>query len=158
MSEPKDPERLLADALRAQAVFAPQVEHVQPDTPDTSSTGSGSTSTGASASLGTSGSLSTGSTSTGSASFSATDAVPTVTAGPAELPSAYGLLSGASADSLERERAALDLAEGVRTDEHPTVRQRPVTGSAPLPAYWILLLALLLGLAAGCVVGLLTLV
>jgi len=125
MSEPKDPERLLADALRAQAVFAPQAPRPE----------------------------------------EGTDAVPTTgVEAPAELPSAYGLLSGASADSLERERAALDRAEAsapttpVRPPEPATVRVAPVPGGTPLPAYWILLLAVLLGLAAGSVVGLLTLV
>lgn len=111
MSEPKDPEQLLADALRAQAVFAPSASR-EPGT----------------------------------------DAVPTD-----ELPSAYGLLSGAGADSLERERAALDAASEAPTaySPPPPPLSRP---SAQLPAYWILLLAVLLGLAAGSVVGLLTLV
>ena len=133
MSEPKDPERLLADALRAQAVFAPQAappaREAEPGT----------------------------------------EAVPTTEIDtPAELPSAYGLLSGAGADSLERERAALDVVEAAQTaptvqaprpPEPETVRQQPVaTGGGPLPVYWILLLAVLLGLAAGSVVGLLTLV
>jgi hypothetical protein len=81
---------------------------------------------------------------------------------PAELPSAYGLLSGASADSLERERAALDAVDAdapttfTPRPEPETVRQ--TTSGAQLPAYWILMLAVLLGLAAGSVVGLLTLV
>jgi hypothetical protein len=39
-----------------------------------------------------------------------------------------------------------------------TVRQAVPTGPAPLPVHWVLLLALLLGLAAGSVIGLLTLV
>ncbi len=118
MSEPKDPEQLLADALRAQAVFAPSA----------SSTAS-------------------------SASEPVTDAVPTSAIN--ELPSAYGLLSGASADSLERERAALDAEAPTTFAPRPP---EPVRTSAQLPAYWILLLAVLLGLAAGSVVGLLTLV
>ncbi|UOZ08741.1 hypothetical protein [Amycolatopsis sp. WQ 127309] len=127
MSEPKDPEQLLADALRAQAVFAPQVS---PAPARDSEPG--------------------------------TDAVPTdALATPAELPSAYGLLSGASADSLERERAALDDVDAPTTftprPEPETVRQ-PASSGAQLPAYWILMLAVLLGLAAGSVVGLLTLV
>ncbi|WP_410666906.1 hypothetical protein [Amycolatopsis sp. cmx-4-68] len=129
MSEPKDPEQLLADALRAQAVFAPQASPPR-------------------------------------------DAEPTPETVPAsainELPSAYGLLSGASADSLERERAALDAADAPTAlsprptlppappPSQETVRQ-PASGSQ-LPAYWILMLAVLLGLAAGSVVGLLTLV
>ncbi|MEV4143097.1 hypothetical protein AB0J40_05475 [Amycolatopsis sp. NPDC049691] len=112
MSEPKDPEQLLADALRAQAVFAPSA----------------------------------------SPRDSETEAVPTN-----ELPSAYGLLSGAGADSLERERAALDpIAEAPTAYAPPP--PPPPRQSAQLPAYWILLLAVLLGLAAGSVVGLLTLV
>ncbi|MDT8910639.1 hypothetical protein [Amycolatopsis sp. PS_44_ISF1] len=37
-----------------------------------------------------------------------------------------------------------------------TIHQTP--GSAPLPVHWVLLLALLLGLAAGSVIGLLTLI
>jgi hypothetical protein len=138
MSEPKDPEQLLADALRAQAVFAPQVSPPPAKEPEPG-----------------------------------TDAVPTSAIN--ELPSAYGLLSGAGADSLERERAALDAADAPTAlsprpqpvpispqspqsppPEPVTVRQ-PTSG-AQLPAYWILLLAVLLGLAAGSVVGLLTLV
>lgn len=105
MSEGKDPERLLADALRAQAVFAPSTTPVE----------------------------------------STTDS----------MPPQYGLLSGTGADSLERERAALDSS----TEEvaPPTVRQPVVTTQAPLPVVWILVLAVLLGLAAGSVVGLLTL-
>ncbi len=80
MSEQKDPERLLADALRAQAVFAPSAAGPVRETEQR------------------------------------TEAVPTTQLdAPAELPSAYGLLSGASADSLERERAALDLAEAEAT-------------------------------------------
>ncbi|KDN17650.1 hypothetical protein [Amycolatopsis rifamycinica] len=132
MSEPKDPEQLLADALRAQAVFAPQVSP-----PPASSSAAASSSTASSA----------------SASASATEAVPTSAIN--ELPSAYGLLSGASADSLERERAALDAEAPTTFAPRPPA---PVRTSAQLPAYWILLLAVLLGLAAGSVVGLLTLV
>ncbi|WP_410608633.1 hypothetical protein [Amycolatopsis sp. lyj-109] len=135
MSEPKDPEQLLADALRAQAVFAPQVS--PPRASDTSSAAP------------------TSPVSPARAAEPATDAVPTSAIN--ELPSAYGLLSGASADSLERERAALD-AEAPTTFAPRPPEPEPVRTSAQLPAYWILLLAVLLGLAAGSVVGLLTLV
>lgn len=132
MSEPKDPEQLLADALRAQAVFAPQASP-----PPVSSPASPPAST--------------------RGSEPATDAVPTSAIN--ELPSAYGLLSGAGADSLERERAALDAASEAPTTFAPRPPQpEPVRTSAQLPAYWILMLAVLLGLAAGSVVGLLTLV
>lgn len=118
MSEPKDPEQLLADALRAQAVFAPSASPPPSREKET-------------------------------------DAVPTSAIN--ELPSAYGLLSGASADSLERERAALDPVAEAPTAYTPPPPPPP-RQSAQLPAYWILLLAVLLGLAAGSVVGLLTLV
>jgi hypothetical protein len=115
MSEPKDPERLLADALRAQAVFAPQPERT-----------AGTNELAKPAESGTAG-----------------------------LPPQYGLLSGAGADSLARERAALDSV----SPEPSTIREPIATkeGGAPLPVYWLLLLAILLGLAAGSVVGLLTL-
>ncbi len=139
MSEPKDPEKLLADALRAQAVFAPSAERiteasaekpVEPDTKSNSDTQSDS------------------------------DDSDTVESAPGEheLPLQYGLLSGASADSLERERVALENAETARLAERPTPPPAPSPGSAPLPAYWVLLLAVLLGLAAGSVIGLLTLI
>lgn len=125
MSEPKDPEQLLADALRAQAVFAPQASPpVSPPAPARDAE-------------------------------PGTGAVPTSAIN--ELPSAYGLLSGASADSLERERAALDAASEAPTAFAPRPPEPP-RQAAQLPAYWILLLAVLLGLAAGSVVGLLTLV
>jgi hypothetical protein len=124
MTEPKDPERLLADALRARAVFAPQPHRAADTSPRVT------------CQLGT----------------------PHDNA-PASLPPQYGLISGAGADSLERERAALDSAL-VTSPDPPTVRQPPMprqaTASAPLPVYWVLLLAVLFGLAAGSVVGLLT--
>jgi hypothetical protein len=142
MSEPKDPEQLLADALRAQAVFAPQVSP-PPKASDTSSSSPASSTSSASPAAGARG------------AEPATDAVPTSAIN--ELPSAYGLLSGASADSLERERAALE-AEAPTTFAPRPPDPEPVRTSAQLPAYWILLLAVLLGLAAGSVVGLLTLV
>jgi len=164
MSEPKDPERLLADALRAQAVFAPHA--LPPTTPD----GSGSFS--ASGGPGLPGS--------GTGSFSASAAAPATASetGPTtELPPNYGLLSGAGADSLARERAALEDASRTTgsipqlnatdptmrrppADQEPSPAPSPAPGPAagPLPAYWVLLLAVLLGLAAGSVIGLITLV
>lgn len=72
-------------------------------------------------------------------------------------PTSYGLLSGADASSLERERAALDDEAPTNGIARPDPGQRaPVR--RPLAAYWILLVAVLLGLAAGSVIGLLTLV
>ncbi|MFD9963931.1 hypothetical protein [Amycolatopsis sp. NPDC058986] len=145
MTEPKDPERLLADALRAQAVFAPQVDHTPVAEQSTEQ-----------------------SSVTGSAAFIA----PYSTEG--ELPPRYGLLSGAGAESLER--AALELGDAPEptqsgpiqpgpaqpipapVPEAETVRAPQAAAGAPLPVHWILLLALLLGLAAGSVIGLLTLV
>ncbi|HKS45590.1 MAG TPA: hypothetical protein VJT49_10850 [Amycolatopsis sp.] len=97
MTEAQDPERLLADALRAQARSAPP-----------------------------------------------TGPVP-------EIPQQFGLLSGPDAGPLERERAAL----GPPTVQHPVTRPTPVPSS--LPPYWVLLLAVLLGLATGSVIGLITL-
>ncbi|OXM52316.1 hypothetical protein [Amycolatopsis alba] len=136
MSEPKDPEKLLADALRAQAVFAPSAERVseasteKPVEPDTES----------------------------NSDTSSSPETPQPSSGENELPAQYGLLSGAGADSLERERVALEDAETARLAERPTPPLPPSPGSAPLPAYWVLLLAVLLGLAAGSVIGLLTLI
>ncbi|MFD2468233.1 hypothetical protein ACFSVL_12620 [Amycolatopsis silviterrae] len=86
-----------------------------------------------------------------------------------ELPPNYGLLSGAGADSLARERAALDAADHTSpgtTGSIPPVgandatlrRPAQAAQSGPLPAHWVLLLAVLLGLAAGSVIGLLTLI
>ncbi|KFU79785.1 hypothetical protein SAMN04489729_5223 [Amycolatopsis lurida] len=126
MSEPKDPEKLLADALRAQAVFAPSAERASESTTDKP-----------------------GETDTESNSGAP---------GEHELPLQYGLLSGASADSLERERVALEDAETARLAERPAPPPAPSPSSPPLPAYWVLLLAVLLGLAAGSVIGLLTLI
>ncbi|TNC26076.1 hypothetical protein [Amycolatopsis alkalitolerans] len=100
MSELQDPERLLAEALRAQARNAPPGTTPEPSP---------------------------------------------------SLPAQYGLLSGTGDGALARERAAL---------EPPAVRHREVQAklpSGPLPAYWILLLAVLLGLATGAVIGLITL-
>ncbi|OLZ60143.1 hypothetical protein [Amycolatopsis keratiniphila] len=122
MSEPKDPEKLLADALRAQAVFAPSTERLPETTSDKPVE---------------------------------TDTERSDVSGKSELPPQYGLLSGAGADSLERERVALEDAETARLAERPTP---PPPVSPPLPAYWVLLLAVLLGLAAGSVIGLLTLI
>ncbi|MTD57678.1 hypothetical protein [Amycolatopsis pithecellobii] len=102
MSELQDPERLLAEALRAQARSAPP-------------------------------------------------AGPGPVPEPTSLPPQYGLLSGTGDGALARESAALEPP----TVRHPAVRSK--TPSGPLPAYWILLLAVLLGLATGAVIGLITL-
>lgn len=132
MSEAKDPERLLADALRAQARSAPAADPVPkksaPKKPET----------------------------------------------PEAPPPRYGLLSGAG--SLERERPALEppvtpppvtppLVTPPLAVPPPTVRPQatprpdtgPKWGARGLPGYWILLLAVLLGLATGSVIGLITL-
>lgn len=75
--------------------------------------------------------------------------------GPA-VPSGFGLLSGAEAGSLERERAALDAGHPSRT--HTAEATPGARHAAGPPGRWLLLLAVLLGLAAGAVAGLLTLV
>ncbi|WP_037354193.1 hypothetical protein [Amycolatopsis orientalis] len=171
MSEPKDPERLLADALRAQAVFAPHVVANPADEQADAAAGASGTGSQGSLQPGTSG---TGSFRTaggpgmsGTGSFEA--GAPSQTGPTTELPPNYGLLSGAGADSLARERAALDAADrssaGATGSLPPagandaTLRRpaQPVQ-NGPLPAHWVLLLAVLLGLAAGSVIGLLTLI
>ncbi|WP_116201169.1 hypothetical protein [Amycolatopsis circi] len=191
MSEPKDPERLLADALRAQAVFAPHVVANPVEEPagaaDSGSgtgsqgavqpgpSGTGSFSAAGGPGISGPGTAGTGSfaaapaSGTGSFGASAQTGAPSQTGPTTELPPNYGLLSGAGADSLARERAALDAADytspGTTGSIPPvgandaTVR-RPVQAaqSGPLPAHWVLLLAVLLGLAAGSVIGLLTLI
>ncbi|WP_406642880.1 hypothetical protein [Amycolatopsis sp. WGS_07] len=99
----------------------------------------------------------------------ALSAAPSQTGPTTELPPNYGLLSGAGADSLARERAALDAADHTSpgtTGSIPPVgandatlrRPAQAAQSGPLPAHWVLLLAVLLGLAAGSVIGLLTLI
>ncbi len=98
VSEPKDPERLLAEALQAQARSAP---HPGP---------------------------------------------------PSGGWPRFGLLSGADASSLERERAALEQPAKPSRPQPP--RRHAVRD---LPAYWVLGLAALLGLATGAVIGLITL-
>ncbi|WP_410660292.1 hypothetical protein [Amycolatopsis sp. lyj-112] len=148
MSEPKDPEKLLADALRAQAVFAPSAERITEKSPEADTADIPATS---------------GSSDTpGSSDTEDTSATPTTELAPSpggsELPLQYGLLSGAGAGSLERERVALEDAETARLADRPAPPRAASTGSAPLPAYWVLLLAVLLGLAAGSVIGLLTLI
>lgn len=103
-----DPERLLAEALRAQARNAPppQAATPRPNPP------------------------------------------PVV-----ETPGGYGLLSGAGEGSLERERAALEEASRAESAPSPTAEQ----ASGAIDTRWVLLLATALGLAAGSVIGLLTL-
>lgn len=126
------PERLLAEALRAQARNAPPAEH--------------------------------------SESGPASEA-----AGPepvVETPGGYGLLSGAGEGSLERERAALDAQTTPSTPQaedasasatQPAVARtsggrhhRADTAGMQVTLPWIVLLAAVLGLACGCVIGLLT--
>lgn len=109
MSELQDPERILAEALRAQARSAPPAGKGRaPESPSEP---------------------------------------PSETS----LPAQYGLLSGADGSALERERAALEP----HTVGRPAVKAKLPAG--PLPAYWVLLLAVLLGLATGAVIGLITL-
>lgn len=96
VSELDDPERLLTEALRAQARSAPPADPA-PGAPP---------------------------------------------------PPQYGLLSGADGGALARERPALDP---------PTVATLGAARARPLPVYWILSLAVLLGLATGAVIGLITL-
>jgi hypothetical protein len=107
VSESQDPERLLADALRAQARSAPQPETVLEQPQPRPAFG--------------------------------------------QMPPQYGLLSGTDEGALARERAALEPP----TLRHPIAAPTVLSGS--IPAYWVLLLAALLGLATGSVIGLITL-
>lgn len=140
MSEPadSDPERLLAEALRAQARSAPAPSQPEATGGPTDVLGGSGDSRQADARQADDG-----------------------------LPHGYGLLSGTGANSLERERAALDsLPAAARAPTGAAGSVEPETGGhdatdsgtpPPLAARWILLLAVVLGLAAGAVVGLLTL-
>ncbi|GLY67346.1 hypothetical protein [Amycolatopsis taiwanensis] len=114
MTEAQDSERLLADALRAQARSAPPAVPPEGTAPRTRP--------------------------------GENSAVPA----PA-VPPQYGLLSGPDAGSLEREHAALETPGAALP-----ARSKPASG--PLRAYWILLLAVLLGLLTGAVVGIVTLI
>nr|WP_243869878.1 hypothetical protein [Amycolatopsis granulosa] len=63
-----------------------------------------------------------------------------------------GLLSGTGASPLERERAAL-----AHPPRKPAAAPRRGVPARPLPVYWVLGLAALLGFATGAVIGLITL-
>ncbi|MBB1155832.1 MULTISPECIES: hypothetical protein [Amycolatopsis] len=174
MSEPKDPERLLADALRAQAVFAPHVvanpaeEQAGSEASGTGSVQPGASGTGSFSAAGGPGISGPGAGGTGSFGAAAQTGAPSQTGPTTELPPNYGLLSGAGADSLARERAALDAADTspgttgsippVGASDATVRRPAQAAQNGPLPAHWVLLLAVLLGLAAGSVIGLLTLI
>ena len=106
MSEQPDPERLLAEALRAQAVRAPLAD--TGDRPDPLLK-----------------------------LFSGTDG--------------HDLLSGRASDTMNIQPTAPVVAS-------PSTARLPVTTPTQLSAWWIVLLAVLLGLAAGAVVGLISII
>ncbi|SFP77881.1 hypothetical protein SAMN05421810_103387 [Amycolatopsis arida] len=207
MSDDADPERLLAEALRAQARSAPadparSVARDVPGMTDDGADGAGGAedATAGKAPVGkpTVGKLTGGKPThgkppaspdaAGGVGDSHRSSLPVGAAGPggaagasgpepaapaepngsavvtgegAEVPASYGLLSGAEPGSLERERAALEATTPPAMAEPPpeaaTVEQPARPAGGPLPVGWILLLAVLLGLAAGSVVGLLSL-
>ncbi|GAA1241413.1 hypothetical protein GCM10009676_28100 [Prauserella halophila] len=151
-----DPERLLAEALRAQARNAPPAGHPAPQHagPDPQHASVDPRHAGP-------------------------DPEPSGPAPVVETPGGYGLLSGAGEGSLERERAALDAQAAPSAPSAPsTPTAEPALDSATEPAVtrtsghgrhqrtdsagrsvslpWIVLLAAVLGLACGCVIGLLT--
>ncbi|PRX47504.1 hypothetical protein B0I33_10582 [Prauserella shujinwangii] len=74
-----------------------------------------------------------------------------------EPPHGYGLLSGAGEGSLERERAALEAEDTGRTPGSGAADTTATAAEGPLATRWVLLLAVLLGLASGALIGLLTL-
>ena len=112
MSEPEDPEHLLKQALRAQAVRAPHRDRTE----------------------------------------RAVGPDPATSAGEIRTSHPYGLLSGDGASSLAAESAALGPAEP------PTVEHRIPARRGPSTLRCVLVLAVLLGLAAGSVIGVITLV
>jgi hypothetical protein len=128
MAEDPDSERLLAEALRAQASRTP---------------------------------LAPSSGATGSAG-----AYQPGPAAPFELLSGtdpgYGLLSGREPEQPTNYVAGYPATQNVHG--YPDARTGPLgttvvtSGPEPIRAWWVLLLALLLGLAAGAVVGLFTLI
>jgi hypothetical protein len=109
VTEEPDPERLLAEALRAQAVRAPL-----PDRSAESSTGSSDL----------------------MRLFSGSE-------------SQYALLSGQDSYGFEQPTSVPDSGYTTRLARTPPP-------PAPLSVWWIVLLAVLLGMAAGAVVGLVT--
>ena len=105
MSEQPDPERLLAEALRAQAVRAPRADSGSEPDPLLKL-------------------------------FSGTEA--------------NDLLSGRAPDTMDIRPTGAVAA--------PSTARLPVTRPTQLSAWWIVLLAVLLGLAAGAVVGLISII
>jgi hypothetical protein len=116
VSDEPDPERLLSEALRAQAVRAPQPAPRQP------SPGDG-------------------------------DPVLKLLSG---SDSHHQLLSGRASDTDGGFRPVAPFERPTVTDSGYTARLR--NRPTPLSAWWIVLLAVLLGLAAGAVVGLISVV
>ncbi|OQO90570.1 hypothetical protein B1813_13505 [Saccharomonospora piscinae] len=125
-----DPERLLSEALRAQARYAPPAHppHTPHPTPPTQ------------------------------AAHPAPPAQPAPQVPPAARPApmvdlsgGYGLLSGAGDEAANLRRAALE------TDPRPPARGHHRRRAEPLPTRWVLILAASLGMAAGSVLGFLTL-
>jgi hypothetical protein len=125
----EDSERLLADALRAQAASAP----VPPPAPQDG------------------GATATGQSGIGPAP-AASEPVGHEVAG---LGPGYGLISGAGVDGPPD--PLVTGAGGQPVEETAPAPAAPVPPSRPLAAGWVLLLAVLLGLAAGAVAGLITL-
>jgi hypothetical protein len=154
VSERPDPERLLAEALRAQASRAPLPEPVSmtPPVPTTPISSAGPADAAGLAGA------------TGGAATAGQNPTP-----PTDR--LLGLLSGADHEhGLLSGRAPEATGPAGRTDPVPRPSERTRVGetgpltttglrSAPgrLSVWWILLLAALLGLAAGTIVGLVTL-
>ncbi|HEX4701118.1 MAG TPA: hypothetical protein VH352_03230 [Pseudonocardiaceae bacterium] len=111
--EQPDPERLLAEALRAQAVRAPLEAASQPDPL--------------------------------LKLLSGTDAQ-------------HDLLSGRASDTIGIPPAGPAMNQPTSLPTGPPRTARLPAAAAPMSAWWIVLLAVLLGLAAGAVVGLISIV
>lgn len=164
VSEAQDPERLLADALRAQArsvppaassgtTPSPHPHNPVPSGDVTPILGLGPTPQIQDPAGGATAGPGPGLSPQTSLSSGGVTPVPRLAVSPQTFPtpemlSRYGLLSGAAPGSLERERAALGTPGGISAA--PAKR-------TSMSVHWILLLAVLLGLATGAVVGIVTL-
>ncbi len=140
-----DPERLLAEALRAQARYAPPAPPTAPTAPTAHTAHTAPTTPAAQPVQPTP---------------SARPAMPTGRPAPLADPpggsAGYGLLAGTPDDDPRTRRPAVEARDA---DARPATAAR---GShrlepEPLPARWVLILAASIGLAVGSVVGLLTL-
>lgn len=184
----RDPEQLLAEALRAQAAQAPvtpdpaapaaepapdtaEDEATGPETPEPSEPGRSEPEPEATTGDTPAGDATADEPGTGEPTEPAPNAAPPAAPiAPAEGSVGYGLLSGADASTVAQVSAELNAQHAATAPPPPAPEQTASPGITrtrselrepvrpQLRAGWVLLLAVLLGLAAGAVVGLATLV